>query len=160
MCWSCKSNTHINYSSSPLIQLEFCWRLLYRAQLSRQALEGSHLLSIRNTTEAERRANKERQIFRTLNLCLDVSLNVYMQQISLTAVKHAELWSSSSFPFRNKSLKFTTENQTKVYYILLDSFYYYCQILEDRDNNCLCSWRGRCPVTIMMVAVIEGWLSI
>jgi len=70
MCF--KSNTHINYSSSPLIQLEFCWRLVYRAQLSRQTVESSRLLSIRNTTEAERRANKDRQIFRALNLCLDI----------------------------------------------------------------------------------------
>lgn len=105
MCWSCKSNTHINYSRSPLIQLEFCWWLVYRAQLSRQAFEGSHLLSIRNTTEAERRANKDRQIFRALNLCLGILLNVYMQQMSLSAVKHAALCSSSSFPFSNKRLK-------------------------------------------------------
>lgn len=145
MCWSCKSNTHINYSGSPLIQLEFSWQLLYRAQLSRQALEGSHLGSIRNTTEAKRRANKDRQIFRALNLCLDVSLKVYMQQISLNAVKHTELLSSSSFPFSNKSAKSQQRIQTKIYYILLDSFHCYCQILEDRDNNCLCSWRREMP---------------
>lgn len=77
--------------------------------MSRQAFEGSRLLSIRNTTEAERRANKDRQIFRALNLCLDILLNVYMQQMSLGAVKHAALCSSSSFPFSNKSLRVTTE---------------------------------------------------
>lgn len=91
-----------------MIQLEFCWWLVYGAQLSRQQFEGSHLLSIRNTTEAERRANKNRQIFRTLNLCLDIFLNVHVQQMSLSAVKHEALCSSSSIPFSN-SLRVTTK---------------------------------------------------
>lgn len=145
MCWSCKSNTNINYSSGPLIQLEFCWWLVYGAQLSRQQFEGSHLLSIRNTTEAERRANKNRQIFRTLNLCLDIFLNVHVQQMSLSAVKHEALCSSSSIPFSN-SLRVTTKKPRQN--ILYHSSYPECftaivkflEIRKKREDDWLCSW--------------------
>lgn len=167
MCWSCKSNTHINYSSSPLIQLEFCWWLVYRAQLSRQAFEGSHLLSIRNTTEAERRANKDRQIFRALNLCLGILLNVYMQQMSLSAVKHAALCSSSSFPFSNKHLKsYNREARLKYAISFWRGFTAIIKSLKIKKTEKMtgCASQAseyRYPVMIMMMGVvIDGCPSI
>ncbi len=82
--------------------------MVYGAQLSRQAFEGNHLLSIRSTTETKRRTNRERQKFGALNLCLNILLNVYVQQLPLSTV-NIQLYAPPDVLFSNKTLGATTK---------------------------------------------------